>query len=100
VQVVVEDDPASIVPGHVRVIGTVPSEVLASLYERGCTVDRSPVVPHGRIELLRWTREQATSETLHRYGNLRAPNRSAADAPQARRRRGLGSRRQRSSIEP
>jgi hypothetical protein len=28
----------------------------------------------GEMELLRWTREQAISETRHRHGNLRPPS--------------------------
>jgi hypothetical protein len=42
-----------------------------ALIDAGVEVDVEPMVPLGEIELLRWTREQAVSETLHRHGNIR-----------------------------
>jgi RHH-type proline utilization regulon transcriptional repressor/proline dehydrogenase/delta 1-pyrroline-5-carboxylate dehydrogenase len=33
-------------------------------------IDDTPVMANGRLELLRWYREQAVSVTLHRYGNV------------------------------
>ncbi len=29
-----------------------------------------PVCSHGRIELVRWLREQVVTRSLHRYGNV------------------------------
>ncbi|MCU1373042.1 MAG: NAD-dependent aldehyde dehydrogenase, partial [Actinomycetia bacterium] len=69
-----EDDAAlaSRLPGlgvdKVRLLGECSDELRLA----GVVVDDSAVVGHGRIELLRWVREQAISETRHRYGNLRA----------------------------
>ncbi len=40
------------------------------LVERGIWYDDAPPSPHGRVELLRWTREQAISRTLHRHGRI------------------------------
>ncbi len=53
----------------VRVIGEMGAELRAALAAAAIPVDDAPVVPHGRIELLRWVREQAVSVTNHRYGN-------------------------------
>jgi RHH-type transcriptional regulator, proline utilization regulon repressor / proline dehydrogenase / delta 1-pyrroline-5-carboxylate dehydrogenase len=38
--------------------------------DRAIVVDDAPVVADGRIELLRWCREQSVSVTNHRYGNI------------------------------
>jgi RHH-type proline utilization regulon transcriptional repressor/proline dehydrogenase/delta 1-pyrroline-5-carboxylate dehydrogenase len=38
----------------------------------GVPLDDAPVLPDGRVELLRWVREQSVSVTNHRYGNLDA----------------------------
>jgi RHH-type proline utilization regulon transcriptional repressor/proline dehydrogenase/delta 1-pyrroline-5-carboxylate dehydrogenase len=51
----------------VRLLGSGADELRLA----GVVVDDNQVVGHGRIELLRWVREQAVSETRHRYGNLR-----------------------------
>ena len=53
-----------------RLLTPVPDEVWAAAHRAGIVVDDSPVVDHGRIELLRWVREQAVSRTRHRYGYL------------------------------
>jgi RHH-type proline utilization regulon transcriptional repressor/proline dehydrogenase/delta 1-pyrroline-5-carboxylate dehydrogenase len=42
-----------------------------ALLDAGLDVDVEPLSPFGEVELLRWTREQAVSETLHRHGNVR-----------------------------
>ncbi|HEX2038496.1 MAG TPA: bifunctional proline dehydrogenase/L-glutamate gamma-semialdehyde dehydrogenase [Acidimicrobiales bacterium] len=55
---------------RVRVLGTVDPVVRLAAADAGVVVDDSPVVRHGRIELLHWVREQAVSETRHRHGNL------------------------------
>jgi RHH-type proline utilization regulon transcriptional repressor/proline dehydrogenase/delta 1-pyrroline-5-carboxylate dehydrogenase len=56
--------------GRVRLLGTEPD--LAAL-EPDVHVDARPPVLLGRVELLRYLREQAVSRTLHRYGNLVRP---------------------------
>ena len=53
-----------------RLLTPAPGEVWAAAHRAGIVVDDSPVVDHGRIELLRWVREQAVSRTRHRYGYL------------------------------
>ena len=56
--------------GRVRLLGTEPE--LAGL-EPDVHVDARPPVLLGRVELLRYLREQAISRTLHRYGNIVRP---------------------------
>jgi uncharacterized protein YlbG (UPF0298 family) len=34
------------------------------------TVISEPICSHGRIELVRWLREQVVTRSLHRYGNV------------------------------
>lgn len=53
----------------VRLLGEVDVAERRALHAAGISVDDTPVVPHGRIELLRWVREQVVSETRHRHGN-------------------------------
>ena len=62
-------------PGRVRLVGGAPGLRLA-LLDAGFEVDVEPLVAIGAYELLRWTREQAVSTTLHRHGNV-IPNRQA-----------------------
>jgi RHH-type proline utilization regulon transcriptional repressor/proline dehydrogenase/delta 1-pyrroline-5-carboxylate dehydrogenase len=63
-------------PPRIRVIGE-PAEPLLAL-RPWCYLDDRPVLADGRIEGLRYRREQAVSRTLHRFGNLvQAPSRSA-----------------------
>ena len=50
-------------PGRPRGVGRRPRR-------RRARVDDNPVVDHGRVELLRWLREQAISRTRHRYGTV------------------------------
>jgi RHH-type proline utilization regulon transcriptional repressor/proline dehydrogenase/delta 1-pyrroline-5-carboxylate dehydrogenase len=58
-------------PDRVRLVGSAVGELRLALIDAGVEVDVEPMVPLGEIELLRWTREQAVSETLHRHGNIR-----------------------------
>nr|MBA2608850.1 aldehyde dehydrogenase family protein [Actinomycetota bacterium] len=58
-------------PSKVRVLGTTSDAIYARCDELGIPVDDTPVTSVGRLELLHWTREQAVSETRHRYGNVR-----------------------------
>jgi len=45
-------------------------DVYSSCNNIGLSVLDMPILANGRIELLRWHREQAVSQTLHRYGNI------------------------------
>ncbi len=53
--------------GRVRLVGTEPA--LTTL-EPAVHVDGRPPVLLGRVELLRYVREQTVSRTLHRHGNV------------------------------
>jgi RHH-type proline utilization regulon transcriptional repressor/proline dehydrogenase/delta 1-pyrroline-5-carboxylate dehydrogenase len=55
-------------PDRIRVLGTLSPALVNS--ELPCFVDARPPVADGRIEGLRYRREQAISRTLHRFGNL------------------------------
>jgi RHH-type proline utilization regulon transcriptional repressor/proline dehydrogenase/delta 1-pyrroline-5-carboxylate dehydrogenase len=55
---------------RLRLIGRPEPEVLAAAAEHAVTVVDEPICSHGRIELLRWTREQVMTRSLHRYGNV------------------------------
>ena len=55
-------------PDRVRIASPSPAQRLA-LLDAGLEVDVEPLVALGTYELLRWTREQAVSTTLHRHGN-------------------------------
>ncbi len=48
----------------------VPQKVYEAAAKRGEHICASPVVMEGRIELLRYFREQSVCNTYHRYGNL------------------------------
>ncbi len=62
----------------VRIIGTVGDATRLAAHDAGWWVDDIPVAADPRREILRWVREQAVSERLHRHGNITG------------RRRGLG----------
>ncbi|HET6810674.1 MAG TPA: proline dehydrogenase family protein [Acidimicrobiales bacterium] len=55
---------------RLRLLGAPEPEVLATAAELGITVLDEPICSHGRIELVRWLREQVVSRSLHRYGNV------------------------------
>jgi RHH-type proline utilization regulon transcriptional repressor/proline dehydrogenase/delta 1-pyrroline-5-carboxylate dehydrogenase len=55
---------------RLRLLGEADPVVLRAAHEAGMVVDDNAVVAHGRIELLRWVREQAISQTRHRHGRL------------------------------
>jgi len=55
---------------RLRLLAPAADAVRAAAHAAGIVVDDSPVLDHGRIELLRWVREQAISRTRHRYGNV------------------------------
>jgi RHH-type proline utilization regulon transcriptional repressor/proline dehydrogenase/delta 1-pyrroline-5-carboxylate dehydrogenase len=47
-----------------------PGEVLRAAHAAGLNWIDAPLAASGRLELTRWLREQAVSETRHRYGNV------------------------------
>ncbi len=47
-------------------------KLLQAANEAGLNWINAPLLATGRIELTRWLREQSVSETLHRYGTLKA----------------------------
>ncbi|MGA3216160.1 MAG: bifunctional proline dehydrogenase/L-glutamate gamma-semialdehyde dehydrogenase [Acidimicrobiales bacterium] len=55
---------------RIRLVGA-DAKLRLELLDAGFEVDVQPLCPIGPIELLRWTREQAVSETFHRHGNVR-----------------------------
>lgn len=55
---------------RLRLLGTVEAPVRAAAAEQAMTVLDEPVCSHGRIELLRWLREQSVSRSRHRYGTV------------------------------
>ena len=57
-------------PERLRVIGPIEPELRAAANELGIHVADAPVLGDGRRELLHVLREQAISQTMHRYGNL------------------------------
>jgi RHH-type proline utilization regulon transcriptional repressor/proline dehydrogenase/delta 1-pyrroline-5-carboxylate dehydrogenase len=59
-----------------RTVSAPSDEVLRAAYAADLNWIDAPISTNGRLELTRWLREQAVSETLHRYGNAiraRAP---------------------------
>lgn len=65
-----ETDPGA----TVRTLRTPSRETLTALAESGLRWINAPVLTNGRLELLRWTREQSITETRHRYGLPRPPH--------------------------
>jgi RHH-type transcriptional regulator, proline utilization regulon repressor / proline dehydrogenase / delta 1-pyrroline-5-carboxylate dehydrogenase len=55
---------------RLRLLGRPEPEVLAAAAEQGVTVLDEPMCSHGRVELVRWMREQVVTRSLHRYGNV------------------------------
>ena len=60
---------------------------LAATRRRASGSTTTPVAADPGREVLRWVREQAVSETLHRHGNLTAPARRLSPRPARSRRR-------------
>jgi RHH-type proline utilization regulon transcriptional repressor/proline dehydrogenase/delta 1-pyrroline-5-carboxylate dehydrogenase len=54
----------------VRLLGEVADAVRLAALDSGRWVDDIPVASDPRREVLRWAREQAVSESLHRHGNV------------------------------
>jgi hypothetical protein len=57
-------------PARLRVLGTVSPSVYMAAAEAGVSVLDEPICSCGRIELVRWVREQVLTRSLHRYGNV------------------------------
>ncbi len=55
---------------RLRLLGTAEPEVLAAAAAHAVTVVDEPMCSHGRVELVRWMREQVVTRSLHRYGNV------------------------------
>lgn len=55
---------------RLRVLMETSPDLLAAAHRAGVTVDRAPVTGLGDIELPHWLKEQAVSESTHRYGRL------------------------------
>ncbi|MGH8995995.1 MAG: hypothetical protein ACRDYB_08215, partial [Acidimicrobiales bacterium] len=55
---------------RLRLVGGPEPATLAAAARAGVAVLDEPVCSHGRIELVRWLREQTLSRSLHRYGNV------------------------------
>jgi RHH-type proline utilization regulon transcriptional repressor/proline dehydrogenase/delta 1-pyrroline-5-carboxylate dehydrogenase len=53
-----------------RTVSPPSAVVLAAAYDAGLHWIDAPILANGRFELPRWLREQAVSETQHRYGQL------------------------------
>ena len=56
---------------RLRDLGAPSEPVLRAASDAGVDIDRRRPVAAGAVEIGRWCREQAISETRHRYGNLR-----------------------------
>jgi RHH-type proline utilization regulon transcriptional repressor/proline dehydrogenase/delta 1-pyrroline-5-carboxylate dehydrogenase len=48
----------------------VNDDVLTAAHTAGVTIDDSSITGIGRIDLLRFVKEQSISRTMHRYGRL------------------------------
>jgi RHH-type proline utilization regulon transcriptional repressor/proline dehydrogenase/delta 1-pyrroline-5-carboxylate dehydrogenase len=55
-----------------RTIQTPGDELLGAAYDAGLNWINAPLLASGRCELPRWLREQAISQTLHRYGLIQS----------------------------
>jgi RHH-type transcriptional regulator, proline utilization regulon repressor / proline dehydrogenase / delta 1-pyrroline-5-carboxylate dehydrogenase len=57
-------------PDRLRVVGACSDSLRRAANELGIRIDETPVVPDSHIEITKWAREQAVSETQHRHGRL------------------------------
>jgi RHH-type transcriptional regulator, proline utilization regulon repressor / proline dehydrogenase / delta 1-pyrroline-5-carboxylate dehydrogenase len=55
---------------RLRLVGPAEPEVLAAAADHAMAVYDEPMCSHGRVELVRWLREQVVTRSLHRYGNV------------------------------
>jgi RHH-type proline utilization regulon transcriptional repressor/proline dehydrogenase/delta 1-pyrroline-5-carboxylate dehydrogenase len=78
-ELLLRDRLASLSVERIRTLVTVSEEMRMFLLDRSIGLDTSPITSHGRVELSRWTKEQAVSETTHRHGRLTASVFDASD---------------------
>ncbi len=57
---------------RLRALTEVGDDLAAACHARDIAVDRAAVSPDGMLELPHWLREQAISQTMHRYGTIRS----------------------------
>jgi RHH-type proline utilization regulon transcriptional repressor/proline dehydrogenase/delta 1-pyrroline-5-carboxylate dehydrogenase len=55
---------------RIRLLSPASNDFLSAAHAAGIAVDRAPVTNIGMLELGRWVKEQAVSQTMHRYGRL------------------------------
>ena len=55
---------------RLRLVGPTDDELLRALVGRSVWFEPAEPSGHGRVELVKWVREQAVSRTLHRHGRL------------------------------
>jgi len=78
VQVMVEDETSliarlsapNVVYDRLRALGPLSTTLRRALNTAGISVVDVPVLANGRLELRYYLREQALSQTVHRYGNI------------------------------
>ena len=58
---------------RLRLLGPTSPVVYEAAAAAGCSVLDEPICSCGRIELVRWLREQVVTRSLHRYGNVVYP---------------------------
>ena len=61
---------AEVAAARLRIPGGASDELRTVAMDAGLSVDDNTIVDHGRIELLRWVREQSITRTTHRYGTV------------------------------
>jgi RHH-type proline utilization regulon transcriptional repressor/proline dehydrogenase/delta 1-pyrroline-5-carboxylate dehydrogenase len=54
----------------VRLVGAAGDGLRLAVHDAGLWLDDTPIVADAAVEAIRWAREQAVSETLHRHGNV------------------------------
>lgn len=67
-------------PGRLRLLGEAEAGVFEAAAEGGVSVLDEPICAEGRLELVRWLREQVISRSLHRYGNVVYPRFDLAES--------------------
>jgi len=55
---------------RLRIVGTIPPALRQAVQGAQVAIIDAPVLANGRLELRWYLREQALSQTMHRYGNL------------------------------
>ena len=56
---------------RLRALTEIGDDLADACHALDIAVDRSPVSADGMLELPHWLREQAISQTMHRYGTIR-----------------------------